>query len=100
MPAMPNNPLCRFVLAHSKNNYTRTFQEHDVVYLFNKLLAVQAFEVIPTHDTIMWGNKFVPKERFGIIPIYVSYYIFIKLVYLRVLCSANSALSLCRVIVS
>ena len=71
MSAIPNCPLCRFVLAFSKNNYTRTFQEHDVVYLFNKLLAVQAFEVIPTHDTIMWGNKFVPKERFGIIPIYV-----------------------------
>ncbi|KAL5263567.1 hypothetical protein ACHWQZ_G008813 [Mnemiopsis leidyi] len=39
-------------------------QEHDVVYLFNKLLAVQAFEVVPTHDTIIWGNKFVPKDRF------------------------------------
>ena len=34
------------------------------MYAFNKLLAVHAFEFIPSHDSLIWGAKLIPKERY------------------------------------
>ena len=38
-------------------------QEQDVVYLFNKLMTVNAFEIVPAHDNLNWSTKQVPIER-------------------------------------
>lgn len=61
-----NIPITKpeFIRFKSSIQAFRSCQEYDVVYAFNKLLAVHAFEFIPSHDSLIWGAKLTPKERF------------------------------------